>query len=106
MKEGGKEMTKEMVEKNLELQYHLMMQLLQEPDSIEIADGAETILLPEDDAELREANLKLGRRRERQGKRTAYRRPEPQAIRGQLDILRDGRIIGSPEGAISPGRGA
>jgi hypothetical protein len=63
---------KEMVEKNLELQYHLMMQLLQEPDSIDIPDGAETVLLPEDDAELREANLKLGRRRERQGKQVVY----------------------------------
>jgi len=45
-----------------------MMRLLQEPDSINIPDGAETIRLQEDDAELREANLKLGRRRERQGK--------------------------------------
>jgi hypothetical protein len=63
---------KEMVDKNLELHYHLMMQLLQDPDSIDIPDGAEAILLPEDDLELREANLKLGRRREGEGKQVVY----------------------------------
>ena len=63
---------KEMVEKNLDLHYHLMMQLLRDPDSIDIPEGAETILLPEDDPDLREANLALGRYREREGKRVVY----------------------------------
>ena len=63
---------KEMIDKNLDLHYHLMMQLLLDPDSIDIPDGAETILLPEDDAELRESNLRLGKRREKLGKRVVY----------------------------------
>jgi hypothetical protein len=63
---------KEMVDKNLDLHYHLMMQLLKAPDSIDIPEGAETILLPEDDPELREANLALGRRREKSGKQVVY----------------------------------
>ena len=63
---------KEMVEKNLELQYHLMMRMLEDPDSLDIPDDAETILLPEDDQPLREANLRLGKRREKQGKTVVY----------------------------------
>jgi hypothetical protein len=61
-----------MVEKNLDLHYHLMMELLRDPHSLEIPDDAEAILLPEDDLELREANLRLGKRREKLGKRVVY----------------------------------
>ena len=63
---------KEMINKNLDLHFHLIMQLLRDPDSIDLLDEAETILLPRDDAELREANLPLGTRREKLGKRVVY----------------------------------
>lgn len=61
-----------MVDKNLQLHYHLMMQLLHDPSSLDIPDGAEVILLPEDDKVLRAANLKSGRRREASGVHVVY----------------------------------
>jgi len=51
---------KEMIEKNLELHYHLMMQLLRDPDSLEIPDDAEAVFLPQDDDELREPTCGWG----------------------------------------------
>jgi hypothetical protein len=63
---------KEMIEKNLELQYYLMMELLRDPDGLDVPDDAETIFLPEDDESLREANLQLGKRREKLGKHVVY----------------------------------
>ena len=66
-------MTEEdMVNRNLKLHYHLMMQLLREPDSLDIPDDSEVIFLPEDDEELRQANLRLGKRREKLGKPAVY----------------------------------
>lgn len=62
----------EMVNRNLNLHYHLMMQLLREPDSIDIPDDSEVIFLPEDDEALKQANLLLGKRREKLGKRVVY----------------------------------
>ena len=61
-----------MVDKNLELHYHLMMQLLRDPDSLDIPDESEVIFLPDDDAELREANRELGRQREKSGAHVVY----------------------------------
>ena len=62
----------EMIEKNLELQYLMMMELLRDPDALDVPDDAEAIFLPEDDEELRQANLRLGKRREKLGKRVVY----------------------------------
>lgn len=62
----------EMIEKNLELQYHLMMELLRDPGALDVPDDAEAILLPEDDESLSQANLRLGKRREKLGKRVVY----------------------------------
>ena len=63
---------KDMVNKNLDLHYHLMMHLFDDPDSLDIPDGAEVIMLPEHDAELRAANLKLGKKREKAGETVVY----------------------------------
>jgi hypothetical protein len=60
------------VNKNMELHSYLMLQLIRDPDSLDIPDGAEVILLPEDDPPLREANQKLGRKREKAGARVVY----------------------------------
>lgn len=49
-----------------------MMQLLREPDSLDFPNDAEVILLPEDDRELREINLKTGKRREKAGAIVVY----------------------------------
>ena len=61
-----------MVEKNLDLHYHLMMQLLRDPGSLDIPQDAEVILLPEDDPALRKANLRAGRKREGSGAHVVY----------------------------------
>jgi hypothetical protein len=62
----------DIVNKNLELHYHLMMQLLREPDSLDLPEEAEIVFLPEDDETLREANVMLGKRREKTGARVVY----------------------------------
>ena len=62
----------EIINKNLSLHYHLMMQLLRDPDSLDVPDGAEVLFLPDDDHALREANLRLGKRREKAGATVVY----------------------------------
>lgn len=61
-----------MVDKNLELHHYLMMHLFDEPDSLAIPDGATVMMLPEDDLDLRAANLKMGKRREKAGATVVY----------------------------------
>lgn len=84
---------KEMIEKNLELQYHLMMELLRDPDALNVPDDAEAIFLPEDDESLRQANLRLGKRREKLGKRVVY---------VQVKLVPETRTVMTPKLTVIP----
>jgi len=83
----------EMVNRNLELHYHLMMQLLQDPDSLDIPDGADVIFLPEDDPELRRANERLAHRRAKAGHEVVY---------VQVKLVPETRTVLTPKLTVIP----
>ena len=64
---------KEMIERNIELSTEFSRYLFEHPEIEEkIPDGAEIILLPEFDKDLKEYNLKLGKDLESKGEKTMY----------------------------------
>jgi len=67
----------EQFRRNNELLALFMQQVLDDPELAEhIPDGAEVIFLPQSDSELCEANLKLGKARQAEGRQVAYIRIE------------------------------
>ncbi len=66
-----------MFRKNNELFVIFMQQVLDNPDLLDrIPDGADIIFLPDSDPVLRQANIELGREREREGAKVIYIRIE------------------------------
>ncbi|MEW6740296.1 MAG: DUF5647 family protein [Nitrospirota bacterium] len=64
---------KEMIDKNIELSAEFSRYLFEHPEiETMIPVGAEIILLPEFDSELKEFNLKLGKTIEAEGGRVVY----------------------------------
>jgi hypothetical protein len=59
--------------KNNELMALFMQQVLDDPELLEaIPEGAEVIFLPQNDADLCDANLELGKARQAEGRQVAY----------------------------------
>lgn len=66
--------TRSRVARNLELARRLTLTIVEEPALLDqIPDGGTIILLPEDDPELAEANLRSGRRLVRAGRDVTFR---------------------------------
>jgi hypothetical protein len=66
-------MEKEMIEQNIELSAEFSRYLFDHPDLDKtIAPDAEIILLPEFNAEVKDFNLKLGRKLEANGNKVVY----------------------------------
>ncbi|MCL6446971.1 MAG: hypothetical protein K6U04_02290 [Armatimonadetes bacterium] len=64
---------KEMIEKNIELSTEFSRYLFEHPELEEkIPAGAEIVLLPEFDAELRDFNLQIGKKIEAEGNKVIY----------------------------------
>ena len=63
----------EQSKKNIELSGLFMQQVLDDPDLLgAIPDDAEIVFLPQNDPELCEANLKLGKARQAEGRQVVY----------------------------------
>ncbi len=64
---------KKMIERNIELSAEFSRYIFEHPDIEEIIpSGAEIILVPEFDRELKEYNLKLGKEIEAKGEKVVY----------------------------------
>ena len=64
---------KEMIERNIELSAEFSRYLFEHPEiEAKIPVGAEIVILPEFDSELKEFNLKLGKNIEAEGGKVSY----------------------------------